>query len=169
MGVVAATFEAPLARFSKSRIGVWLWVVAAFIVAARIAFTSIAPAPDTTLAQIESAVSLILRLMPIAVTWLVVGSLYGGNRMFAFLTWRPLIWVGQISYSLYLWQQIFTAPPGLYTAATPLLVPPLMVVVAAASYYWIELPCQRAGKWLKARPGTNAGGLAATSSAPLPP
>jgi peptidoglycan/LPS O-acetylase OafA/YrhL len=150
-GVVAATFEPAIARFAKRPLGIALWFVSAAIVIAKIAFVSIAAAPDTTIGQIESASSVILRLLPIATTWLVVGSLYGGSRLFAFLTWPPLIWLGQISYSLYLWQQLFTAKPELYTATSPLLFPPLMFVAAAASYYWIELPSKRASKWLMAR------------------
>jgi len=161
-GVVAATFEAPLSRFSKRPPGIGLWIVSAVIVAAKIALISIAAASDTPSGQIESASALVSRVLPIATTWLVVGSLYGGSKMFSFLTWRPLIWIGQISYSLYLWQQIFTAPPEHYTAVSALVFPPLMIAAAAASYYWIELPCRRAGKWLKAAPEGITGGLVET-------
>ena len=150
-GVVAATFEPTVERLAKRPVGVALWFVAAAIVITKIVFISLSATPDSTVGHIESSLSVVMRQLPEATTWLVVGSLYGGSRIFAFLTWPPLIWVGRISYSLYLWQQLFTAAPHLYPAASPLLFPPLMFVVAAASYYWIELPCMRTSKWLMAR------------------
>jgi peptidoglycan/LPS O-acetylase OafA/YrhL len=150
-GVVTQTFEPKAARLAARPVGVALWFVAAAIVIAKIVFISVSAAPDSALGQIESASSVVMRLLPIATAWLVVGSLYGGSRIFAFLTWPPLTWVGRISYSLYLWQQLFTAKPELYPVASPLLFPPLMFAVAAASYYWIELPCIHLGKWLMAR------------------
>jgi peptidoglycan/LPS O-acetylase OafA/YrhL len=169
MGALAATFEPVLARFAKTRLGIALWFVSALIIAARIAFVSIGATPDSIIGQLESASSLVLGAIPFATSWLVVGSIYSGSRLFAFLEWGPLVWVGEISYSLYLWQQIFTAPPELYTATGPFLIAPLMFVAAAASYYWIELPCRRISKRLKPAPGRNADSFVAASSAHLPP
>jgi peptidoglycan/LPS O-acetylase OafA/YrhL len=169
MGALAATFEPVLARFAKTRLGIALWFVSALIIAARIAFVSIGATPGSIIGQLESASSLVLGAIPFATSWLVVGSIYSGSRLFAFLEWRPLVWVGEISYSLYLWQQIFTAPPELYTATSPFLIAPLMFVAAAASYYWIELPCRRISKRLKPAPGRNADSFVAASSAHLPP
>jgi peptidoglycan/LPS O-acetylase OafA/YrhL len=58
---------------------------------------------------------------------------------------------GLISYSLYLWQQVFTAEAHEYLAPSLLTFPPLMVIVAALSWYCIERPCIRAGRRLLLR------------------
>jgi peptidoglycan/LPS O-acetylase OafA/YrhL len=47
-----------------------------------------------------------------------------------------MVWLGNISYSLYLWQQLFAfgkSPRPLYYVA-------FAVVIAAASYYLVEQP-----------------------------
>jgi peptidoglycan/LPS O-acetylase OafA/YrhL len=61
-------------------------------------------------------------------------------RRYWVLNWAPLIWVGSVSYSLYLWQQPFlnrwsSAP----WAAFPLNLA-LAMLFAAASYYLVEQP-----------------------------
>jgi peptidoglycan/LPS O-acetylase OafA/YrhL len=163
-GAVAATFEPAIERVARSRVGTALWMISAAIVIAKLIYASNYQLPVTTTVNpdTDTPLPLIFKLLPAAITWLVAGSLYGGSRIFAFLTWRPLIWVGQISYSLYLWQQLFTASPQLYLATSPLLFPPLMLAAAAASYYWIELPCRRISRWLMAMPETNTGSIVAT-------
>jgi len=59
-----------------------------------------------------------------------------GSRVFRFLETRPLRWMGRISYGLYLWQQLFLAPP----AAAFLPSVALTFAAAAASYYLMERP-----------------------------
>jgi peptidoglycan/LPS O-acetylase OafA/YrhL len=60
---------------------------------------------------------------------------------------RPLVWIGTLSYSLYLWQQLFIGsfPFWLKLTAT--------VVCACASYYLVEKPARR---WLNTRMGATA-------------
>lgn len=53
------------------------------------------------------------------------------------LNTRPVIWLGSISYSLYLWQQLFAF--GKHSAFAPLGA----VVLACASYYGVERPFMR--------------------------
>jgi len=55
------------------------------------------------------------------------------------LNFGPVVWLGKMSYSLYLWQQLFTfgAHPR------PWYFPILAVGVAAASYYLLEQPMIR--------------------------
>jgi peptidoglycan/LPS O-acetylase OafA/YrhL len=61
------------------------------------------------------------------------------------LSWRPLVWFGKISYSLYLWQQMFLVrTPGV--SETPLPIPwNILAALCAAicSYYFVEAPIRR--------------------------
>ena len=58
------------------------------------------------------------------------------HRPYGILNVRPVVWLGQISYSLYLWQQLFvfgTHPKPWYFAL-------FAVAAACASYYPVEKP-----------------------------
>jgi peptidoglycan/LPS O-acetylase OafA/YrhL len=58
---------------------------------------------------------------------------------YRFLNAKPVVWLGQISYSLYLWQQLFVFgehPKPWYFVA-------FAVVLASASYYLVEQPMLR--------------------------
>lgn len=51
---------------------------------------------------------------------------------------RPLVWVGAISYSVYLWH------PPIFAVVPPVPVGlVLSIAIGAASYYWIEQPFRR--------------------------
>jgi len=60
-----------------------------------------------------------------------------------------LVYVGTISYSLYLWQATFTAPSEAYLGDSWLRYPLLMIIPALASYYFIEKPMVRLGAKIK--------------------
>jgi peptidoglycan/LPS O-acetylase OafA/YrhL len=61
-------------------------------------------------------------------------------RLHAFLQFKPLVWVGTISFSLYLWQQIFTTGEPIL----PFLIGvPVLFAVATLSYYGVERPFLR--------------------------
>jgi peptidoglycan/LPS O-acetylase OafA/YrhL len=62
------------------------------------------------------------------------------------LDFRPLTWLGTISYSLYLWQQIFMRP-----GADALLIAFLLPLLALGSFYCIERPMIELGRRLYAR------------------
>jgi peptidoglycan/LPS O-acetylase OafA/YrhL len=51
-----------------------------------------------------------------------------------------------ISYSLYLWQQLFTGELSDYVGKSWLTFAPLMIVFATLSYYFIERPAARFAK-----------------------
>jgi peptidoglycan/LPS O-acetylase OafA/YrhL len=70
-----------------------------------------------------------------------------------FLNLAPIVWLGYLSYSLYLWQQLVASVP----IATPWKVV-LMLGCAAISYYVIELPFQRLRRRIEARTITAAVG-----------
>lgn len=65
--------------------------------------------------------------------------LHAVRRPYFLLNIRPAVWLGQISYSLYLWQQLFVFgehPRPWYSAV-------FAVAAASASYYLIEQPMLR--------------------------
>ena len=55
---------------------------------------------------------------------------------YGFLNWRPVSWLGKISYSLYLWQQPFCSDPALRSGYLALFA----LAMACLSYYLVELP-----------------------------
>jgi len=67
-----------------------------------------------------------------------------GSRLFRILEWPPLLWVGRISYGMYLWQQFFFTPLRAVTisAAAEVFLPRLVLTFAAAivSCYLLERP-----------------------------
>ena len=64
-------------------------------------------------------------------------------RSESFLDWAPLVWVGKLSYSLYLWQEVFCFQSTLlFVGAFPLNVV-ASLAVACASYYGLEKPTLR--------------------------
>jgi len=76
------------------------------------------------------------------------------------LNWRPLVWMGTLSYSIYLWQQPFldSSRHELSTSLPMSLV--FMLAAACLSFYLVEKPMlalrQRAEKRLygaKPKPG----------------
>jgi len=59
---------------------------------------------------------------------------------YRFLNWGPVSWLGKISYSLYLWQEVFCSNPSLKLGYSLAL---LAVGAACLSYYFVEQPMLR--------------------------
>ena len=56
------------------------------------------------------------------------------------LNFPPVMWVGKLSYSLYLWNMVFTFPgDDSWIAGSPQNLV-LTFLAAMASYYWVEIP-----------------------------
>jgi peptidoglycan/LPS O-acetylase OafA/YrhL len=70
------------------------------------------------------------------------------QRPYRFLNAAPVVWLGKISYSLYLWQQLFAYG----TEARPSYFLLFAFFTASASYYLIEQPALRI-RALRARTG----------------
>ena len=65
--------------------------------------------------------------------------LHAVQRAYWILNVRPVVWLGKISYSLYLWQQLFVfgeRPKPWYFVL-------VAVALASASYYFVEQPMLR--------------------------
>ena len=86
-------------------------------------------------------------LIPLALAATVLHPETKGAR---WLEMRPLVWVGRISYSLYLWNSFFMLTPetpralGMRLQEYPWQVP-LTFAAAYASYRWVERPLIRWG------------------------
>jgi peptidoglycan/LPS O-acetylase OafA/YrhL len=56
------------------------------------------------------------------------------------LNWAPIAWLGKISYSLYLWQELFCSNAALHLPVSPALP---ALACACLSYYLVEQPMLR--------------------------
>jgi len=86
--------------------------------------------------------------MNAGILFLLLQSLYLPRGAYAFLNLRAVAFVGVLSYSLYIWQQMFCVPEGLFGAASSrwTTFPGCLVAtfaVALASYYGLERPFLR--------------------------
>lgn len=76
--------------------------------------------------------------------------------LLGFLASRPMAWIGQISYGIYLWHwplRVWLIPDGTFRHLRAPVVIVLSVLIAAVSYYVIERPVRegRLAGWLTAR------------------
>lgn len=86
----------------------------------------------------------------------IVGTVYG-PKMFVttLLESGAMKWIGRLSYSLYLWQQLFSVPAGRSTFSIlqrPPLGTAMIFLCAWLSYRWIERPFIRWGHHLAPPP-----------------
>ncbi|WP_348262176.1 acyltransferase [Telmatobacter sp. DSM 110680] len=80
----------------------------------------------------------------VAIAVLIVASVVHPNSLMARpLSFRPLAWLGTISYSLYVWNLFFFLISG--SVLSEIVMMCLMFCFALASYYVIERPATRLG------------------------
>jgi peptidoglycan/LPS O-acetylase OafA/YrhL len=84
-------------------------------------------------------------LRPLFYTSIAGLVLHVVRRPYWLLNWSPVVWLGRISYSLYLWQQPFCADPKLRHGYFVIFA----LLCACLSYYLVESPI------LKLRDATN--------------
>jgi peptidoglycan/LPS O-acetylase OafA/YrhL len=132
--------------------------------------------PSRTWLIVVSLVGLIWFEPPFGITirgflipWMLVGTVInstaGPGR---FLESRPFRWVGRLSYSLYLWQQLGLSAiwDQINPPSNPWMSRPMIMVLgmgstfllATASHYWIERPFLRLGKRWTERSGWRTSG-----------
>ena len=124
--LISGPYRAPVLRVLTST---WFRVLSSLTLLAAWTWALAGSAPATG-TLVESA------LLPAILVSIVHAPL---SRVFLVLECAPLRWTGRISYGLYLWQQLFLAPPG----GTFLPRVALTFAAAAASYYLLERPLLR--------------------------
>jgi peptidoglycan/LPS O-acetylase OafA/YrhL len=92
-------------------------------------------------------------VFPPAAGLLLLFSLEKGKWFRAFLCSKPMQAVGLTSYGTYLWQELFTASKASYTPSGHFisLGLPLLLLIVPISYFLIEKPAMRYGKYLSQR------------------
>jgi peptidoglycan/LPS O-acetylase OafA/YrhL len=93
-------------------------------------------------------------LIAITIPVVLAGTVLHPTWLFSRVLQLPVLaWIGRISYSLYLWQQIFLVPGWEHGA--PLQRWPFNLItvfgIATLSYYGLERPAMRIGRQLAAR------------------
>jgi peptidoglycan/LPS O-acetylase OafA/YrhL len=83
------------------------------------------------------------------------------GRIGRFLNTAPLVFVGSMSYSLYLWQQLFLNRSSSNTMSAFPFNLALAVAAALASFYLVERPSLRLRRWIEKRRDRTARGRAA--------
>jgi peptidoglycan/LPS O-acetylase OafA/YrhL len=78
-------------------------------------------------------------LIDLSAALLITFAVQKGTWLSRALSWRPLVWVGLISYSLYLWHMPILSWLGM----NRLVALPLAFAVAYASTRWVERPFRR--------------------------
>ncbi len=84
----------------------------------------------------------------VAFAALIASIVLGTGAGLRWLTWRPIAWVGTITYGLYLWHIpviVYLRGNGLLPggALSALVALPVAVALGAASWYLLERPCMR--------------------------
>jgi len=103
-------------------------------------------------------------MVVVILTVILIGCLRSGTAAYSLFTYKPLVYIGQISYSLYLWHwgilSISRWTIGIYWWTVPFQVA-LMMMFSMASYKYVEVPL-RQSNWLSSRPRAIGYGLSAT-------
>lgn len=86
-------------------------------------------------------------LLPPAIAWLILKTTWSNGWVTRILENRSIRYIGALSFSLYLWQQVFTGVSSLRIDSA-LFHPLVLLPVAAVSYHFIELPMIQLGKRL---------------------
>jgi peptidoglycan/LPS O-acetylase OafA/YrhL len=92
-------------------------------------------------------------MVPPAIALVLLSSLECGPRLRALLCSKPFQAIGLTSYGIYIWQQAFTGPSEYYVGPA-VIIPyllPLLFLIVPLSYFFVEKPAMRYGKYLSRR------------------
>jgi peptidoglycan/LPS O-acetylase OafA/YrhL len=117
------------------------WLLALWLVpASAILFLAFSGTPSWLVYFDSSIISL-------STAWLIVVVQSGKGFLSALLGMAPLVWVGRLSYSLYLWHflviLVLVTRLSIRPAARDVVIICLSFLLAAVSYYFIERPALR--------------------------
>jgi peptidoglycan/LPS O-acetylase OafA/YrhL len=97
-------------------------------------------------------------LVTICIIIVIDGCITIRNKVIRGLNWKPVAFLGTLSYSIYLWQQIFMNQKGLYIFNYFPLNVILVLSCACASYFVVEKPFLELKNRLQARQKTKSEG-----------
>lgn len=86
----------------------------------------------------------------VALTALLLGSLRPNTAAYGWLSWPPMVWIGLLSYSLYLWHWSVLSISRWTIGVQPWTIPLqalLIVLLAYGSWRFVERPCRRSTWW----------------------
>lgn len=130
-----------------------LWgCVSAFVLrTGDIKFGKFIPAICVVCAFFVWSIPIFMPVMPIMWTCAVLGTVQKPTWAFSrLLEWRPLVWIGQRSYGIYVWQSLFIFVP----VPIPMTVKIAAVIVwSAVLYEYVESPLRSIGRTLTLRSG----------------
>jgi peptidoglycan/LPS O-acetylase OafA/YrhL len=95
---------------------------------------------------------MLFALRPLLYFCIAAVVLHVTQRPYRALNIAPVVWLGRISYSLYLWQQPFCSDPQLRSGWFLIFA----LIFACMSYYFIEQPALRLRERLERADGTRA-------------
>lgn len=155
IGVILAIVW-PRAEFLFHRIPLLVPLVLVVLLSTRFAYTDLS---HLMLARI------VLPTEALAVAY-VLGWCVRNRAECGVLRWAVPQWLGRCSYSIYLWQQLFTGKPEFYGSIKPGLPFNMIALLgcAALSYYLIEKPCIRLGHRISRRSDPETRASEATAS-----
>lgn len=150
-GVLLALYETAVKNFCGRQAAIYVASCALVLFIGLIFLEAISRGPHPWGKLIQARMLLVPILAPASIAWLLGSSLYLSKWARHVLEMRWLRFIGMISFSLYLWQQLFTARLAEYPVKSLLLLPPVMLACAVLSYFLVERPCVRLGKRLNSR------------------
>jgi peptidoglycan/LPS O-acetylase OafA/YrhL len=110
-----------------------------------------------------------LSIENLAVAALLITALSAGHPVARMLSWRPLRLVGVVSFSLYLWQQLFAAGDPDPIVSNPVVALLCMLSAAIASHVLVERPLLRVKTRFETARVTSVDGPLVESAPPSAP